>query len=249
MMHKASDRRSGSGVAAPPLRDPSLVAIPFLKMPGSGPVELLSDAQRQKLRERAELRDFPARTVVYRAGSPADSVFVISEGVVKSYRDLASGRRRIAVFLFPRDLFGLAESGYYVNTTQTITPVRAYEIKFDALTELFAQDPEIEMQFLCKTVHVLREAQHHNIIIGRRDAAGRVAMLLRMLRKQCPVRNHNDISVPMSKSDMANYLGLSLEAVVRATRRLERQGIVEFVGRHQVHILDPQRFEALAVAA
>jgi CRP-like cAMP-binding protein len=248
-MRKASNKRSGGGTAAHTPREPSLAAIPFLKFAGTGPIELLSEAQRQQVRRRAIVRDFPARTIVYRAGSPADSVFVIGDGVVKSYRDLASGRRRIAAFFFARDLFGLAESGHYVNTVQTITPVRAYEIHFDVLAELFAHDPDIEMQFLCKTVHVLREAQHHSIIIGRRDAVGRVAMLLRLLRKQNPARSYNNIPLPMSKSDIANYLGLSLEAVVRATRRLERQGIVQFVGRHQVHVLDLRQFEALAAAA
>jgi len=249
MARKSSNRRSGGGTTVPTFREPSIAAIPFLKFAGTGPIELLSDAQRQQVRRLAIVHDFLARTIVYRAGSPAESVFIIGEGVVKSYRDLASGRRRIAAFFFARDLFGLAESGQYINTVQAITPVRAYEIHVDALTELFAQDPNIEAQFLWKTVHVLREAQHHNIIIGRRDAAGRLAMLLRLLRRQDPTRGHRDIPVPMSKSDIANYLGLSLEAVVRATRRLEQQGIVEFVDRHQVRILDHSRFEALAAAA
>jgi len=249
-MAKTSDRRSGGGgTAAPSLRQPSLLAIPFLRLASSGPIELLSDAQRQQVRQRATVRDYPARTVVYRAGSPADSVFIIGEGVVKSYRDLASGRRRIAAFLFARDLFGLAEDGLYVNTVQTVTPVRAYELRVDALADLFAQYPDIEAQFLCKTVHVLREAQHHNIIMGRRDAVGRFAMLLQLLRKQDAAHIRRDIAMPMSKSDIANYLGLSLEAVVRASRRLERQGIVEFVDRHQVRILDQSRFEAIAAAA
>lgn len=248
-MRKTSDKRSGGGTGAPPPRQLSLAAIPFLKLAGTGPIELFSDAQRQQLRQRAIVRDFSARAIVYHADSPADSVFIIGEGVVKSYRDLPSGRRRIAAFLFARDLFGLSEYGHYVNTVQAITPVRAYELHVDALAALFAHDPDIETQFLCKTVHVLREAQQHNIIIGRRDAAGRLAMLLRLLRRQDPTRGHRDIAVPMSKSDIANYLGLSLEAVVRATRRLEQQGIVEFVNRHQVRILDHSRFEALAAAA
>jgi CRP-like cAMP-binding protein len=199
--------------------------------------------------QQAIAHDFPARTIVYRAGAPADSVFIIGDGVVKSYRDLASGRRRIAAFFFARDLFGLAELGHYVNTVQAITPVRAYEIHVATLAELFAHDPAIEMQFLCKIVHVLREAQHHNIIMGRRDAVGRLAMLLRLLRKQDPAHSQRSIPLPMSKSDIASYLGLSLEAVVRATRRLERQGILEFVGRHEVHVLDHRQFEALATAA
>jgi CRP-like cAMP-binding protein len=249
MTQKASDRRNGGGTAAPSPRNPSLVAIPFLRLADTGPIELLSDAQREQLRRRADVRDFPARAVVYRRGAAADAVFIIGDGVVKSYRDLPSGRRRIAAFLFPRDVFGLAESGHYVNTVQAVTPLHAYAIRFDALAELFALDPDLELQFLCKTVHVLREAQHHNIIMGRRDAVGRVTMLLRLLRNQDALATPGDIPVPMSKSDIADYLGLSLEAVVRATRRLERQGIVQFVGRHHVRILDPQRFETIAAAA
>jgi CRP-like cAMP-binding protein len=246
-MTKQPTRRSGSDNS--PAHEPALVAVPFLKSADSGPVELLSDAQREQLLRHATVRRFPAGTIVYRAGTPAHSVFVVGGGVVKSYRDLASGRRRIAAFLFARDLFGLAEAGHYVNTVQTITPVRVYEIRIEALTELFQRAPDIELQFLCKIVHVLREAQHHAIIIGRRDAVGRVAMLLRQLQKQTTARGGREITLPMSRSDIANYLGLSLEAVSRASRRLERQGILQFVGRHEVRVIDPQRFAAIAAAA
>jgi CRP-like cAMP-binding protein len=240
--------RGGNGAAAPVLRGPSLRAIPFGKLAGSEPIELFSDAQRQQLAKRASIHVFRARTIVYRAGAPANSVFIIGEGAVKSFRDLPSGRRRIAAFLFERDLFGLAEAGRYVNTVQTITPARLFELEVRELTELFQRDPELELQFLCKAVHVLREAQHHNIIIGRRDAIGRLAMLLRLLQKQSgPTRGHRDVAIPMTRSDIANYLGLSLEAVVRASRRLERQGIVQFVGRHEARIIDRYKFEALAL--
>ena len=242
------DRRHGA-TAIHTAHEPALIAVPFLKTSGSGLVELLSDAQSEQLMQSAVVREFPARTIVYRAGARADSVFIIGRGVIKSYRDLASGRRRITVFLFARDLFGLAEAGHYVNTVQTITPVRAYEIRVDALTELFRREPDIELQFLCKVVHVLRDAQHHAIMVGRRDAMGRLTMLLRMLQKQGPAHGRAGIPLPMTRSDIANYLGLSLEAVSRASRRLERQGIIEFVGRHEARVVDRQRFEAIANAA
>jgi CRP-like cAMP-binding protein len=222
-------------------------AVPFDHADGPEPVELLSDAQREELARRASVRTLGPRTIVYRAGTPATSVFIIGEGAVKSYRDLPSGRRRIAAFLFARDLFGLAEAGRYVNTVQTITPARLYELDLQALTDLFKRDAFLEFQFLCKTIHVLRQAQHHNIIVARRDAVGRLAMLLRLLQRQNGrVRGDREVAIPMTRSDMASYLGLSLEAVVRASRRLERQGIVEFVGRHQALIIDGPRFDALA---
>jgi CRP/FNR family transcriptional regulator len=239
-------KRGRGGRAAPIEGGPSLRGIPFLQSTGSEPVELLSDAHRQQLARHASVRIFPARTIVYRAGAASAAVFIIGDGAVKSFRDLPSGRRRIAAFLFARDLFGLARAGRYVNTVQTITPARLYELDVHALTDLFKRDSELELQFLCKTIHALREAQHHNIIIGRRDAVGRLAMLLGLLQNQGARGGGPEVAIPMTRSDVASYLGLSLEAVVRASRRLERQGIVEFVDRHHARILDRHRFEALA---
>jgi CRP-like cAMP-binding protein len=225
---------------------PSLRAVPFQRA-GPEPIELLTEAQRQQLARHATVRTLPARTIVYRAGAEAPSIFIIAEGVVKSFRELPSGRRRIAAFLFARDVFGLAEAGRYVNSVQTITPVRLYELDLETLTELFKRDADLEFQFLCKAVHILREAQHHNIIVGRRDAAGRFAMLVALLLRQ-PGHgtSQREVTIPMTRSDIANYLGLSLEAVVRAAARLQQQGIVEFVGRHHARIIDRQRFDALA---
>lgn len=217
-------------------------------MAGSGaePVELLSEPQRQELLRRATVRVLPPRTIVYAAGAPADSVFIVGDGVVKSFRDLPSGKCRIAAFFFARDLFGLAEAGRYVNTVQAITLAQVYELDVHGLTDLFQRDPELELGFLCKAVHVIRESQHHNIIVARRDAAGRLAMLLRLLHKQSAAAGRRrDILIPMTRSDMANYLGLSLEAVVRACRRLQAQGIVDFSGRHHARIVDRPRFDAL----
>jgi CRP-like cAMP-binding protein len=245
---KAFSRRP-SGAFTPLRRGPSLRAIPFQRASVSGTIELLSEAQRQQLAAIAALQHFPARAVVYRAGAPASSVFIIGDGAVKSFRDLPSGRRRIAAFLFAHDLFGLAEEGRYVNTVQAMTASTVYRLELSALAEAFQQDSELELRFLCKAIHELREAQHHTIIVGRRHAVGRLAMLLRMLERQTAhCRGEKDLVIPMTRSDIANYLGLSLEAVVRASRRLERHGIVDFVNRHHVRILNRQRFDALASA-
>jgi CRP/FNR family transcriptional regulator len=228
------------------LRGPSLRAVPFLRA-ASGPIELLSEPQRQQLASIATLHLFPARTVVYSAGAPAEAVFIIGHGAVKSFRDLPSGRTRIAAFLFAHDLFGLAEAGHYVNTVQAMTASTVYRIELCALADAFQRDSELELRFLCKAIHELREAQHHTIVVGQRHAVGRVAMLLRMLERQtahCP--GEKGVLIPMTRSDIANYLGLSLEAVVRASRRLERHGIVHFIDRHHARILDRARFESLA---
>jgi CRP-like cAMP-binding protein len=211
-------------------------------------VELLSEAQRHHLAQLATVQHFPARRVVYRAGAQADAVFIIGEGAVKSFRDLPSGRRRVAAFLFAQDMFGLAAAGRYVNTVQTITPLTVYRLDLTALADAFQRDPELELRFLCKAIHELREAQHHAIIVGGRRATGRLAMLLHMLERNGTGNGRAEVFVPMTRTDMANYLGLSLEAVVRASRRLERQGIVDFIGLHHAHIRDRQRFDTLVAS-
>jgi CRP-like cAMP-binding protein len=184
--------------------------------------------------------------VVYREGASSDWVFIVASGVLKAYRDLPSGKRRIMAFLFPDDLFGLSEGHHYVNTVQTITPVTLYRFPTDTLLGALRRDPDLEFQFLCKLTHELRKSQRHTVIVSRRDAPGRLTMFLRMLEQHADPRQDSRIDIPMSRSDTANYLGLSLEAVSRACRSLERGGLVDFIGRHMAKILNRSGFEQMA---
>jgi CRP/FNR family transcriptional regulator, anaerobic regulatory protein len=213
---------------------------------GGNSVRLLSKAQRQLVAAIATRVRLRPRAVIYRENTTAGWVYTIASGVVKSYRDLPSGKRRIAAFLFPEDIFGLAENGHYVNTAQAVTEVRLYRIPIDALQELFVHDGGLQLQFLCKVTHALRQAQRQKIVLTRRDAAGRVAMFLSMLEGRATDAGvRSSISVPMSRSDIASYVGLSLEAVSRATAMLTRRRTLEFVDRHTVRILDRCCFDRL----
>jgi CRP-like cAMP-binding protein len=224
---------------------PSLRAVPC----GQGMVDvvpLLAPRQRTQLAALAGRLHLPARMVLYREASAAQSVFIVASGVLKAFRDLPSGKRRIVAFLFADDLFGLSEGHRYVNTLQTITPVNLFKIPTATLRDVLRRDPELEFQFLCKLTHELRKSQRHTLLMSRRDATGRLAMFLRMLQQHGPQRSDYTIEFPMTRSDAANYLGLSLETVSRACRRLERNEIVAFPDRYNVRVLDRPRFEKLA---
>jgi CRP/FNR family transcriptional regulator, anaerobic regulatory protein len=225
---------------------PSLRAMTFGAIGGGNSVRLLSKSQRQQVASIATRVRLRPRAVVYREDSAAGWVFIIASGVVKSFRDLPSGKRRIAAFLFPEDIFGLAENGHYLNTAQAVTEVRLYRIPIVALERLFVLDGDLQLQFLCKVTHALRQAQRQKIVLTRRDAAGRVAMFLSMLeRRAAEAGVRSAISIPMSRSDVASYLGLSLEAVSRATAALTRCHTIAFVDRHTVRIVDRGRFDRL----
>jgi CRP-like cAMP-binding protein len=169
---------------------------------------------------------------------------------VKSFRDLASGRRRIVTFLFQRDVFGLAETGRYVNTTKTITESLLYRIPYETLSAALQRDAELQFRFLCKVTDKLREAQRQAIVLGRRDAIGRLAMFFKMLESYGVGQHPRGlIPLPMRRTDIAEYLGLSAEAVSRAARLLAVRRIVAFVGGHSVRVKDRAGFESLVAAA
>ena len=166
---------------------------------------------------------------MYREETPARWIYGCGEGVLKSYRALRSGRRSVVGFLFADDLFGLAENGNYVNTVQAVTSVTLYRIPVDTLTDILRQDAELQFQFLCKVTHELRDSQRRAIAIARRDAVGRLAMFVRMLESDMASASIRDtVSLPMTRADIANYLGLTPEAVSRASRRLVQKGICNF---------------------
>ena len=207
---------------------------------------LLTDRQRQRLAEVAELLKFPARGIIYKDGEPADSIFINGGGVVISFKDMPSGKRRVAGFRYYADLFGLADHGKYVNTTRAVTPVTIYKIPIETLTNLLRQDADLEFQFVCKLVHELRQSQRKAIVVARRDAPGRIAMCVDMLRHAPVNEGHQSdfIEMPMSRTDIADFLNLAHESVSRACKRLGAMGIVEFT-KGTAHILDRARFDKL----
>jgi CRP/FNR family transcriptional regulator len=211
--------------------------------------QLLSQRQRRVLSSVATRITFGARHVVYHAGAPAVFIFVCDEGALKSYRELPSGRQRIATFLFREDIFGLAENGVYVNTVKTLRPTTCHRVPIETLVTMLQRDGELGWMFLVKITHELRQAQRRAILLARRSAVGRLTMFLTGLegRNRDPDRaKRHTISLPMSRTDIADYLGLTLESVSRAFARLAREKVIALDGKTGVRILDWRRLDRLA---
>jgi CRP/FNR family transcriptional regulator, anaerobic regulatory protein len=244
-----SVREAIAMIKAPSAVTPSVAplrSVPFLMPPGTA---VLTERQRnQLLRIGTRIRLTP-RTIAYHEGAAADSAFIVIEGAVKAYRDMPSGRRAVCAFLFSRDLFGLAERGRYVNSTQAITPVTLLRLPMRELASVLKHDGDLQFEFLTKIMHELREAQRRATLITRRDAPGRLAMFLVMMngRLSAGVRPSHVVPLPMSRSDIAGYLGLSLESVSRASAVLQHRMLVKFEGRHAVRIINPDGLTRLAV--
>lgn len=246
--HRSSRSTPPHSAVLPP-QLPTLRAVPYARGVSGSAVRLLTDPQRRNLMGISTRLQVSRSAHLYDAGGPAEHVFIVGEGVVKAVRDLPSSRQQITAFLFPGDICGLAENGRFVAGAQAVVPCVVYRLAYSALEDLLRTDPDLQLQFLCKVTHELRESQRQTLMLSRRDAAGRVAMFVLMLARRLGDDGRpGDIPVPMSRTDIASYLGLSLEAVVRACRVLEHHGVLSFPSRHTVQVVNPGRLRQLAAS-
>lgn len=226
---------------------PSLRAAPFDAIGDRVVTRLLTARQRHELDSLSTRVVYAPRATVYREHTQSSALYICGDGALKSFRELPSGKRRVTAFVFEGDLFGLAEGGRYLDTVQALTRTVCYRIPREPLLAMLRRDSELEFHFLAKLVHEIRAMQLRSIIMGRRSASGRVAMFLTMLERHLPHHSPRDVlPLPMSRSDIAGFLGLSLEAVSRAGRSLIDAGIVQFGSGREVRVLDRKRLERLA---
>jgi CRP-like cAMP-binding protein len=227
---------------------PSLSAVPFAVPSGGRAIPLLSKTARSRLAAIGEPLYLRAGSALYREGMPVESLYVIVQGVVKTQTLLPSGKRRVTAFLFAEDLCGLGEEGCYVGTAIAVTAVSLYRLPFGKLDGLLHHDAELDYDLLCKLCHELRRAQRHTIVVGRGDACGKLAMFLSVLSERQPGEAGATIAIPMSRSDIADFVGLSLEAVSRGFSQLQRDGIIAMSGPRSIRITDRHGFAGLLAA-
>jgi CRP-like cAMP-binding protein len=230
-------------------RGPSIAAVALWGSSKGKRAQLLTDEERARLSVIATVVRFKKGTEIYHEGADADAVFNIVGGVVKAYRVFPDGTTRIGAFLFADDVFGLAEEGQYATSAKAVTAVTAYRLPVSALESRLRKDAALEFHVICKLCHDLREAQRHALLLGHRDALAKVAMFLQMLEHYQEARGENtkELYLPMSRSDVADYVGMSLEAVSRSFGSLARRGVITLRNKRHVKIVDRARLETIAL--
>ena len=240
---------SGSHGDAPRSRGisgPSISAIPFHEASDGKITRLLSERERNLLARIAVTVRFARGEPIYHEGDRATFVYNVSSGVARTYRNLPDGTRALVTFLYPDDLFGLAEEGAYVNSADAATALTAYRLPVSALKNLLRRDPTLEWHVLVKLCHELREAQRHAIILDQQGAVARLALFLQMLdRAEARDGGDDEISLPMTRSDIADYIGLSLAALSRSFRTLAARHLITFRDRRHLLIVDRARLQSL----
>jgi CRP-like cAMP-binding protein len=209
--------------------------------------QLLTDEERAYLATIASVVRFKKGNVIYLKGEPAKFVFNVIGGVVKTYLTSSTGKESIAAFIYPEDLFGLAKEGKYENSATALTSVTAYAFPAAALRNRLLKNATLEFHFIAKLCNDLREAQRHAFLLSQKHAATKLAMFLQLQEHvQSTNAKQTEIYLPMARSDIADYVGLSRAAVSRAFRYLAARGVIQLRKRRHVKIIDHNGLEKLA---
>jgi len=221
------------------------IITPALWTSGGNPHQPLSTDERALLAAIATVVRFRKGERIYQEGDRANAVFNIIAGVVKLYQTLPDGKQYIAGFFFSHDLFGLAENGTYVNSAEAVTAVNLYRLLTTPLEARLRSYPHLDFSVISKLCHDLREAQHHAFLLSRQRAVAKVGLFLQMLEahQTAAGESSSEVYLPMSRSDIAAYAGISPEAVSRSLRELVQRGVLGFRDRRHVRIIDRQRLE------
>jgi CRP/FNR family transcriptional regulator, nitrogen fixation regulation protein len=170
---------------------------------------------------------------LFRPGDAAEFYFKVLKGAVRSCRVLADGRRHIGEFFLSGDFIGLDAAEHYLFAAEAIietTVIRYSRRKVDALA---AEEPRISQSLVEILRSGLAEARERMLLLGHMTAMERIATFLLNLSER---RSDGRINLPMTRTDIGDYLGLTMETVSRGLSQLKGDGIITQHGMHELAI-------------
>lgn len=185
-----------------------------------------------------------AGDTLFNEGDDADCIYEITSGMLRLYKLLPDGRRQIMGFLTAGHLLGLAPEGTYVYTAEALTDLTLCRYRRSAFDRLIDNVPGLARRLWAFTADELRMAQVQLMMIGRKTAMEKVASFLLM---QAELQGAPDkMRVPMTRSDIGDYLGLTIETVSRTLTKLKRDGVIALPRHDRIELRDREQLEDMA---
>lgn len=209
---------------------------------------VLRDEGLSKLNAASDHTTFRAGDVLVREGDPATQLFNITAGDVRVHKLLADGRRQIVGFLSAGDFLGLASGDRYAFSAEALTSGSACRFRKADYRRLLGEMPELEHALLDRAAHELKAAHDQMLLLGRKTAMERLSSFFVGLSER-NLRAGGDgrlISLPMTRAEIADYLGLTTETVSRNTTRLKTRGVIRLLTMDSLRIEKPGELLQLA---
>ena len=192
-------------------------------------------------------KKFSNKQVIFLQSDEGKRLYNITEGNVKIYQLLQDGRIQIIGFLYPGDFFGSYKKGGYNYSAQAIGDVAVCEFKENVLNDHMNKNPRLSLELLNMTTNELILAQDRVKVLGKLTATERVANFISNISKQRARINWQDnpISLPMSRQDIADYLGLTIATVSREITNLKTSSVIKMISTSQIYINDKTKLTEL----
>lgn len=166
---------------------------------------------------------FGRNAEIFGENEPADYLYKVVSGAVRTYKILNDGRRQIGAFHLPGDVLGLEVGQDHTFSAEAIVETKLLVIKRSSLMSLVARDSHAANELWRLTSRELRRVQDHALLLIK-SAEERVASFLIEMVRRGP--GSNEVQLPMSRQDIADYLGLTIETVSRTISHLEGQATI-----------------------
>jgi CRP/FNR family nitrogen fixation transcriptional regulator len=186
-------------------------------------------------------KTYDANNEIFGEGAPADLIYKVVRGTVRNCRSLRNGRRKIDAFRLPGDIFGFDTANareYSAEAVDDVSVIVARRCAFVKKTSIHGDTSHESW-----TAGELRRVQEHTLLLVK-NARQRVAsFLLEMYRR---ATDAEVLHLSMSRNDIADYLGLTVETVSRAITQFEASGVIELQMSRQIVLHDPCALRALS---
>ncbi|HEY9034660.1 MAG TPA: fumarate/nitrate reduction transcriptional regulator Fnr [Pseudomonadales bacterium] len=186
---------------------------------------------------------------IYRTNDPFHAVFAIRSGYVKTYRITDDGEEQITGFYFPGEVFGMdgINKHKYTNSAKALESTAICEIPFARFQELTSQLPSLQMHFFQLMSQEITTDQQLITMLSKKTAEQRVATLLLTISARNAHRSQSATAfrLAMSRTDIGNYLGLTVETVSRTLSRFSKMDLID-LDQKEVRLLDVEGLRVLA---
>jgi CRP-like cAMP-binding protein len=179
---------------------------------------------------------FSRNMEIFGEGEPAEYLYKVVHGAVRTHRLLNDGRRQIGGFYLPGDVFGLEVGDVHRLSAEAISESKILVVKRSAVVALAARQSEVARDLWTLTAQELAHLQNLMLTLGRKTAQERLAAFL--LDMAGRGRTTDLVELPMSRQDIADYLGLTIETVSRTLTQLENDEAIELPTSRRIVLRD-----------
>ncbi|MFK8015443.1 MAG: Crp/Fnr family transcriptional regulator [Gammaproteobacteria bacterium] len=205
----------------------------------------LSKKDLEVLGRHSKMKVLGKRQYLCEQNTPAHFVYTIASGCAVAERVSSVGRRQVLSFIFPGDLVGLSEQ--YDFGVKSLTPLTAHQFDHQKLHELAETLPLLGENLHNIRKLVLSMMLDQLYLLGQKKALERLCFLFIHLLERLPDANVSCVELPMTRLDIADYLGLTVETVSRSMTKLKNTGLIDILGPHSIAIKNLDRVSEMGV--